>query len=94
MNVDYRLRDPLRLGEAGHIRWELDPGYANGLAVVDGYWELYDWNGSQTLARFGTRVSVGPSLPKWLEEAATRKNIPAAMEHVRQWVNSEGRYRP
>ena len=93
MDIDYRLRSRFDW-EAGHIRWELDPAYENGLAAVDGYWELYDWNGTHTLGRFGTKVSVGPNLPEWLEEAATRKNIPAAMDHVRRWVNSDGRYRP
>lgn len=93
MDIDYRLRTRFDF-ERAHIRWELDPSYENGLEEVEGYWELYDWNGTHTLGRFGTKVSVGANLPEWLQEAATRKNIPAAMEHVRQWVNTNGRYRP
>ena len=33
-------------------------------------------------------------LPVWLQDYATRQNVPQTMEHVRRWVDSGGTYRP
>ena len=93
MAIDYRLRTHFDW-EGARIWWELDPAFDNHLESVEGFWELFDLDGQRTLGRFGTRVSVGPALPEWLQDYATRKNLPQTMEHVRRWIDSGGTYRP
>jgi hypothetical protein len=91
--VDYRLRHHFDW-EGGRSWWELDPSFANDLSEVEGFWELHELDAARTLARFGSRVVVGPALPLWLQEVATRKNLPATLERARRWVDSNGTYRP
>lgn len=93
MAIDYRLRTHFDW-EGGRIWWELDPSFHNQLESVEGFWELFALDGHRTLGRFGTRVSVGPALPAWLQDYATRKNLPQTMDHVRRWIDSDGTYRP
>ena len=69
-------------------------GLENDLRDVSGFWQLYDLDETHTLARFGTRVDVGPALPGFLQDYATRKNVPQTMDHVRRWVDSNGTWRP
>ena len=93
LNIGYRLRD--RFDEATHtMTWELDPTYESTLQHVSGYWELHPLDAARTLARFGTRVSVSPAVPGFLQNGITRKNVPESLENTRQWVDSDGRWRP
>jgi hypothetical protein len=80
--------------EQGRIWWELDPSSESDLRRLEGFWELYELDEKRTLGRFGTRVDVGPALPTWFQEYATRKNVPATVDHIRLWVDSNGTYRP
>jgi len=93
IRIDYRLRTEMDPA-TGRIWWQLDPNPDNDLDVLEGYWELYDYGASRTLGVFGTRVVVGPALPSFLQNAATRRNVPRVVERMRLWVNSDGRYRP
>ena len=89
----YRLQyhlDP----EKRIIRWELDPSFDNDLDQIDGYWELYDMDDGRTLGRFGTSIDIGPTVPGFLQDWVTRKNLPATMKRCRLWVDSGGTYRP
>ena len=79
---------------AGRISWGLDPRFPNDLRVTEGYWELQELDAIHTLGRFGTRVDVGPALPAFLQEIATRKNLPQTLDRCRRWIGSDGRYRP
>ena len=87
--LEYRLSPEQR-----RIEWVLDESFDNDLALVSGYWELYEMADGRTLGRSGTRVDVGPAVPAFLQNWITRKNLPQTMERVRRWVNSEGSYRP
>jgi hypothetical protein len=93
VQIDYRLRTHFDF-QRGRIWWELDPTFQNDLEHVEGFWQLYELGPNQTLGRFGTQVQVGAALPVWLQDYATRKNVPQTMEHVRRWVDSGGSYRP
>jgi hypothetical protein len=93
IRLEYRIRTEFDF-DAGRIWWALDPSHQNDLDVLEGYWELYEMDGSQTLGRFKTRVVLSTALPRFLQDAATRINLPRAMERIRLWVNSEGTYRP
>ena len=73
---------------------EIERHDGGDLEHVEGFWQLYELSSSQTLGRFGTRVQVGTALPVWLQDYATRQNVPQTMEHVRRWVDSGGTYRP
>ena len=93
IRLSYRIRtefDP----DAGRIWWALDPAHENDLDVLEGYWEFYEMDTSRTLGHFKTRVVLGPALPSFLQNAATRRNVPRIVERMRLWVNSEGTYRP
>jgi hypothetical protein len=93
LDIGYRLRD--RHDPSTHtMTWELDPDYESTLQHVSGYWELHALDAARTLARFGTRVSVSPAVPGFLQNGITRKNVPETLENTRQWVDSDGRWRP
>ena len=102
--VEYRVRFMLttlqyraRHGwdyESGRVWWSLDPAYDNDMQVLDGLWELRALDERRTLGRFTTRIDLGPALPDFLQEYATRKQLPESMEQVRRWVDSGGRWRP
>jgi hypothetical protein len=93
VQIDYRLRTHFDF-QRSRIWWELDSSFENDLEHVEGFWQLYELGSDQTLGRFGTRVQVGTTLPVWLQDYATRKNVPQTMEHVRRWVDSGGTWRP
>jgi hypothetical protein len=93
LTVSYRLRD--RFDAANRtLSWELDPSFESMLEHVSGYFELHELAGGRTLARFGTKVSVSPAVPGFLQNGITRKNVPETLENTRQWVDSDGRWRP
>jgi hypothetical protein len=92
MGVRYRVRHQWSF-ERGTFWWSLDPSHENDLAVLDGRWELYPLSDGGTLARFSTRIDVG-ALPAFLQDYATRTKLPESVDHVRQWVDSRGTYRP
>lgn len=76
------------------IWWSLDPGYPNDLALLEGSWELFELDDERTLGRFATRIDVGAALPAFLQDYATRKKLPEAMDNTRRWVDSDGAHRP
>ena len=90
--IVYHLRyttDPV----AGRVSWELDPGHENDLVEVTGFWEVYPLSAGRSLGRMGTRVDVG-ALPAFLQDYATRKNVPRSLENTRRWIDSGGVWRP
>ncbi len=87
--IEYRLSP-----EQHRIEWLLDERFDNDLAQVSGYWELYAMADERTLGRSGTSVDVGPTVPGFLQDWITRKNLPRTMDRVRLWVDSLGTYRP
>ncbi len=92
VKVTYRLRyhlDP----ERRRISWELDPDFDSPMRRVEGYWELYEMDASRTLGRFATAVDVSEAIPKFIEEAVTRKTLPGTLERCRGWVNHDGEAR-
>lgn len=93
MKVVYRARHGWDF-ETGHVWWSLDPDADNDMAVLEGRWELFAHGPERTLARFGTRIDVGPALPAFLQDFATRKKLPEAMKNVRLWIDSGGTFRP
>ena len=80
--------------ESGRVWWTLDPSFDNDMQVLDGLWELRELDARRTLGRFTTRIDLGPALPAFLQDYATRRKLPESMEQVRQWVDSGGRWRP
>jgi hypothetical protein len=88
-HLRYRI-DP----ERRRIAWELDLSYENDARRLEGFWELHEMDENRTLARFGTLVDIGPALPGFLQDYATRKNVPKSVDQARRWVNSDGTWRP
>jgi hypothetical protein len=93
MSIVYRLRYEWDF-DTFQIRWALAEDFDNDLSDVEGFWQLFELDAGRTLGRFGTRVDVGPGLPKFLQDYATRKNLPEAMDRARRWVDSGGTWRP
>jgi len=93
MRISYWLRYHFDLSE-GRISWELDPRFPNDLRVTNGSWQLEEVDAEHTVGRFATRVDIGSALPPFLQEFATRKNLPQTLENCRRWIDSDGRYRP
>lgn len=89
----YRVRyerDPV----TERIAWSLDPGFANGLDRLDGFWEFYALDGGGTLGRFGTRVDAGVPIPDLVQRELTRRSVVTTLESCRKWVDSDGAWRP
>jgi hypothetical protein len=80
--------------EHGRVWWSLDPKFPNDVERLDGLWELRALDERRTLGHFSTRIDLGPALPAFLQDYATRRKLPEAMEQVRRWVDSDGRWRP
>lgn len=93
MTIEYRVQHRWDHGKR-LVWWSLDPAFDNDLARLDGRWEIYPLDSGQALARFGTRIDVGPALPEFLQSFATRKRLPESMHHVRRWIDSGGTFRP
>ncbi len=93
VKIAYRLKfalDP----SSRTILWGLDDRFDNGVEHISGSWELWEHGDAQTLGRFATLVRVGKGLPKWLEESVSRTRVPGTVKSAREWVNSDGRWRP
>ena len=93
LDVAYRLECRVD-NDTRTLSWTLDPSFESTLEHVSGYWELHALDGGRTLARFGTKVSVSPAVPGFLQNGITRKNVPESLENTRQWVDSNGSWRP
>src|SRR5262249_20662040 len=93
VKLTYRLREQIDYA-AGRAWWSLDERYPNDLRRLDGYWEFYEYGPARTLGAFGAVVDVGPLLPAFVQDLATRKNVPQTVDHTRRWVDSGGSWRP
>jgi hypothetical protein len=91
--IRYRARHGWDFG-SGRVWWSLDPTFDNDLAILEGHWEVRAMQSGRALARFGTKIDVGPALPAFLQDYAARKQLPKAMHNVRRWIDSGGTYRP
>jgi hypothetical protein len=92
-SLHYRLQQAWD-SQSRRVWWSLDPGFDNDMRVLDGLWELRALDDRRTLGRFSTRIDIGPELPAFLQDYATRKKLPESMDHVRRWVDSGGTWRP
>lgn len=93
MTITYHIRRQWDF-RTHRISWDLDPDFDNPLQEVSGSWQFFDLDQDRTLGRFATRVDVGPALPDFLQDLATRRRLPETMERARKWVDSGGTYRP
>jgi len=93
--LTYRLRyreDP----ETGRLTWSLDKDFDNDIALMDGFWELYPYQGDpdRTLGRFGSNVDVGKGVPSFVQKGMSRKTVVRYLRNLQQWVDSDGAWRP
>ncbi len=93
MTFDYHLRFAWD-AEHGRVQWALDPERESSFDVVEGSWELLPLGEARTLGRFATRIDLGPGLPGWLQDYASRRAVPGTLERCRRWVDSGGAWRP
>jgi hypothetical protein len=76
------------------IWWSLDQGRDNDILALDGYWQLYPLGDDRTLAIYASRVNVGSLIPKSVQKRLGKKKLSQSLDYFRQWVNSDGSYRP
>ena len=88
--ISYHLRHQWDSGSR-RIWWDLSPDHPNDLRAIGGYWELHPLGEGRSLGLYGTYVDVGPVIPRRLQASLTRKNLRAAVENIRTWVNAQGR---
>jgi hypothetical protein len=91
----YRVRyreDPA----TGRLEWKLDPRFENDLDRFEGFWELatYAAEPNRTLARFGSRVDIGPAVPDFIQRGMSRKTVLRYLRNTRRWIDSNGEWRP
>lgn len=89
--IRYRVNHTYTPGEH-RFSWTLDPAFDNDLALVEGEWRLYAWEG-KTLARFATRVDVSKLVPDFIQRRLARRDVPRSLAAVRKRVNSGGTWR-
>jgi hypothetical protein len=91
----YRLRYQ-RDAETGRLEWKLDPSFDNDLRRLEGFWELYEFveTRERTLGRFGSRVDVGRSVPRFIQKGMSRKTVLRYVDNCRMWIDSDGKWRP
>lgn len=89
----YRLRYQ-EDAERGRFEWHLDPDFDNDFRRLDGFWELYEFrSGDRTLGRFGSSVDVG-GVPKFIQKKLSRKTVVQYVRNCREWIDSDGEWRP
>lgn len=95
LKLRYRLRYREDT-ETGRLSWNLDEAFDNEIAVMDGFWELHAFEGEpgRTLGRFGSKVDVGKGVPSFVQKGMSRKTVVRYLLNLRQWVDSDGTWRP
>jgi len=91
INIDYRVQHNFE-PDKYYFHWALDPAYKNDLKELEGYWKLFKIDDQHTLARYGTNVNASDLIPKSIQEALTRKDLPESMEAVKKYFDSGGTY--
>ena len=74
------------------MSWQLDPDYENGLKEFRGFWFLYPFDETRTLARYGNYVSL-VGIPDFIVRFFMKSGITRSLESVRSYVDSAGVYR-
>jgi hypothetical protein len=92
----YRVRYHDLADSEGRLEWTLDPDFESDLARFEGFWEFYPFeqNADRTLARFGSNVSTGPVVPRFVQKRMSRKTVLRYLENCRRWIDSDGAWRP
>jgi uncharacterized protein YndB with AHSA1/START domain len=85
----YRQRHHFDPGDL-YFGWELDPSFPSEVKELNGFWRFYPFAGGKTLARYGNRVLVGFGVPRFVQAALTKKQLPAALASVKRYVDSGG----
>jgi hypothetical protein len=93
VELKYYLRSQIDYTE-GRAWWTLDTTRPSDLSRLDGYWEFYEYGPARTLGAFGTVVDIGPALPGFIQDLASRKSVPQTVDRTRRWVDSNGTWRP
>jgi len=91
INIDYRVQHNFE-PENFYFYWTLDPGYKNKLKHLEGYWKLFKIDDTHTLARYGTIVNTSDLIPKSIQEALTRQDLPQSLDAVKKYIDSNGVY--
>jgi hypothetical protein len=100
--IEYRVRvflvgttfrlEHLYNWKALYMHWDLAPDFDSGLKDFKGFWRLYPYKDGRTLARYGNRVSPS-GIPQIVMDLFRKGGIVRALEAVRLYVESDGKYR-
>ena len=72
-----------------YFDWRLDPTYKNELNSLSGFWKLYPYGSSKTLARYGSNV-IAKGIPDWIQGAFKKSGIEKALKATKSFVDSGG----
>ncbi len=72
-----------------YFDWRLDPTYKNELNSLSGFWKLYPYGSSKTLARYGSNV-IAKGIPDWIQGAFKKSGVEKALKATKSFVDSGG----
>ncbi len=72
------------------IRWTLDPTFKNDLKELQGFWRLYPHERNKTIGRYGSRVTPGFPVPRFIFNALVKDDLRQALASVKKYVDSGG----
>lgn len=90
--IDYRIRHTFDKSKY-HSRWKLDPAFKNDMKEASGFYRFCWIDENHTLVRYGTLVETKIFIPPKVQVLLTKQQLPASLESVKKWVDSEGTYR-
>jgi hypothetical protein len=79
--------------ETSRLEWFLDPEFNNDIKLQEGFWQLYQIDENTTVGEYGTLVDTGLAVPSAIQDFFAKKDIPKALDGMRKWVDTDGKYR-
>jgi len=92
IKINYRVKHYID-SEHYYLHWNLDPSYHNDLKHLEGYYWLYKIDDKHTLIRYGTVVVVSELIPRSIQDALTKRDLPKNLQAVKKWLDSAGTYK-
>ena len=86
-HIEHRL-DPANYS----LTWNLDKNEDNDIADTQGYWKFYPLENGTSLVVYSVLVDTGHSMPQWLEDYMTRRDVPKTVEALRKRTESSEKW--
>lgn len=81
-----------RFDEKNHfLSWSLDKSHSSDLKEFSGFWCLYPFGESQTLARYGSQVIPRFPVPGFLLASLLKQDVRAALAATKKYIDEGGK---